>query len=74
MLALTLREPVRGAIDGLPSPGEPHPWRGFVGQVTLIVPPLTLIGAARRGGGGAWRSTSRSPRLLALAAVDACRG
>jgi MFS family permease len=46
---LTLREPVRGAMDGIPSPGDPHPWRGFIGQVTLIVPPLTLVGAAGRG-------------------------
>ncbi len=48
---LTLREPVRGAIDGIPSAGDPHPWRGFIGQVMLIVPPLTSVGAARRGVG-----------------------
>ena len=46
---LSLREPVRGAIDGLPSPGDPHAWRNFLREVSLIVPPFTLLGAARRG-------------------------
>ena len=47
---LSLREPVRGASDGIPSPGEPRAWRDFIGQIALIVPPFTLVGAARRGG------------------------
>ncbi|WP_226794515.1 MFS transporter [Altererythrobacter sp. CC-YST694] len=46
---LTLREPVRGAIDGLPTPGDPHPWRVFFEQLVQLIPPLTLIDAARRG-------------------------
>lgn len=45
----SLREPVRGAIDGMPSKGDPHPWRVFGEQLILLLPPLTLIGAARRG-------------------------
>ncbi len=48
---LSLREPVRGRLEGLTSPVEPHPWRGFFHQVSLIVPPFTLLGAARRGTG-----------------------
>jgi MFS family permease len=47
---LSLREPVRGANEGIVSPGDPHPWRGFAGQLMLIVPPFTVFGAARRGG------------------------
>jgi hypothetical protein len=47
---LSLREPVRGASDGIPSPGDPRAWRGFIGQITQIVPPFTLVSAARRGG------------------------
>ncbi|MGN6497847.1 MAG: MFS transporter, partial [Tsuneonella sp.] len=46
---LTLREPVRGAIDGLPTPEDPHPFRGFTEELVQIIPPLTLIGAVRRG-------------------------
>lgn len=46
---LTLREPVRGAIDGLPTPEEPRPFRGFLNELVEVIPPLTLIGAARRG-------------------------
>lgn len=46
---LSLREPARGALDGIASPTDPRPWRGFLGQVALIVPPFTVLGAARRG-------------------------
>lgn len=45
----TLREPVRGAIDGLPTPSDPQPFRGFAGELLDVIPPLTLLGAARRG-------------------------
>lgn len=46
----TLREPVRGAIDGLPTPREAQPFRGFFNELLDVIPPFTLIGAARRGG------------------------
>ena len=46
---LSLREPVRGEIDGMPSPGDPHPWRTFGAQLLELIPPLTLIGAGQRG-------------------------
>ena len=46
---LTLREPVRGAIDGLPTPPHPAPFREFFDELMLIIPPLTLLGALRRG-------------------------
>ena len=45
----TLREPVRGAMDGVPSPASPAPFREFLSDLTSIVPPFTLIGAWRRG-------------------------
>jgi MFS family permease len=41
----TIREPVRGAIDGIPSPSEPHPFKGFF--VELL--DLTPLGALLRG-------------------------
>ncbi len=47
---LTLREPVRGAIDGLATPEEPHPFRGFMKELYTVIPPFTFIGAAARGG------------------------
>ncbi|MGH6786108.1 MAG: spinster family MFS transporter [Novosphingobium sp.] len=45
----TLREPVRGAMDGVPSPGCPTPFRNFVSDLSTIVPPFTLLGAWQRG-------------------------
>ncbi len=41
----TIREPVRGAIDGIPSPSDPQPFKGFV--VELL--DLTPVGAMLRG-------------------------
>jgi hypothetical protein len=46
---LTLREPVRGAIDGLPTPENPRPFRGFFEELFQVIPPFTLIGAFQRG-------------------------
>ena len=66
---LSLREPVRGAIDGLPSPGQPHVWRSFFGQVSLIVPPFTLLGAARRGGAALAANLAGAALLAAVAAL-----
>jgi MFS family permease len=46
----TLREPVRGASEGLPEPERhPAPFRAFLAELVTIVPPLTLIGAAQGG-------------------------
>ena len=47
----TLREPVRGAIDGLPTKEDPHPFRGFVQELYTVIPPFTFVGAASRGAG-----------------------
>lgn len=45
----TIREPVRGAIDGIPSPGDPRPFKGFVQELLDVIPPFTLVGAIARG-------------------------
>lgn len=45
----SLREPKRGAMDGLSTPMHPAPFRAFVGDLSMIVPPFTLVGAWQRG-------------------------
>ena len=46
----TLREPVRGAVEGLPEPERhPAPFAAFMAELLTILPPLTLIGAALGG-------------------------
>ncbi len=47
----TLREPIRGAIDGITTPEDPHPFRGFVRELYTVIPPFTFLGAASRGMG-----------------------
>ena len=47
----TLREPIRGAVEGLPEPARHDaPFRAFFAELATILPPLTLIAAARDGG------------------------
>jgi len=45
----TLREPVRGAMDGRTGAATPPPFRTFLVDLSTIVPPFTLIGAWQRG-------------------------
>ena len=46
----SLREPLRGAIDGHPSDiVRPNAWSEFGRELAAILPPLTLISAARLG-------------------------
>jgi MFS family permease len=45
----SLREPVRGAMEGLSTTSSPRPFADFFADLSTIIPPLTLIGAARRG-------------------------
>lgn len=49
VLVSTLREPIRGAADGLVTKLPADPFREFLAELVAIIPPLTLIGAARRG-------------------------
>ena len=48
---LTLREPKRGGMEGLESPPDPAPFRGFTRELFTVIPPFTFIGAAQRGAG-----------------------
>lgn len=45
----TLKEPVRGAMDGTPTQASTNPFADFARDLYTILPPLTLISAARRG-------------------------
>jgi MFS family permease len=45
----TLREPFRGQADGIKTPPAAHPFRNFFAELMTVLPPLTLISAARLG-------------------------
>lgn len=59
----TLREPLRGQSEGMISPRHPAPFRSFLQELVTIIPPLTLIGAAR--------SKTLTSNLVALIVIAA---
>lgn len=63
IVVATLKEPVRGLSEGLATPVSAHPFRDFFDELLNIIPPLTLVSAARRG------MRAFAVNLLALAVV-----
>ncbi len=64
----TLREPVRGAVDGIYSAPEPHPFREMLRELRAVLPPFTLWNLWTQGAGA--RGLARN----ALAAVAIAAG
>jgi MFS family permease len=62
IVALTLREPLRGILDGDVRPDSPTPLRLVAGEIGAMLPPWSFIEMKRRGG-------SRNLRVNLLAAV-----
>lgn len=63
---LSLKEPQRGASDGLPQPiVRPNAWRDFGRELVAILPPLTLFNVSRIPG-------ALKINLIALAVVLIC--
>ncbi len=62
---LSLREPERGVMEGTPVAMSATPFKDFLHDLSTIVPPFTLIGAARRG------MAALALNLLAAAALAA---
>jgi MFS family permease len=63
----SLREPARGALDGIPAEEDEHPFAEFLGQLGRLVPPFTFIVAARSGAAALLRNVACAT-ILALAA------
>lgn len=65
----TLREPLRGQVDGIFSPAEPRPFRIFLRELRAVLPPLTLVHLWRaQAGAAALRANLVAAAALALAA------
>jgi len=45
----TLKEPVRGMSEGIVMPSEPHPFGRFLDELSSVLPPFTILHAARHG-------------------------
>lgn len=71
LLFLTVREPVRGALDGAPHAGSPHPFRDVIAEAAMMFPPWS-IGSLRRLGAApavVRRNLATLAGIMALAAV-----
>jgi MFS family permease len=42
-IVASLKEPVRGLADGLPTPAAQNPWPAFFDELMSIIPPFTLL-------------------------------
>jgi MFS family permease len=66
----SLREPVRGAADGIPVPPEPRPFKRTLVELASAIPPLTLFNAARYGAGPlAWNLLAAAVAALSAAGL-----
>lgn len=71
----TLREPVRGQSDGLPTPPEARPFRAFFTELGAVVPPFTVAHLYRTGAGArAVLANLAVAAVLAAAAAGLTRG
>jgi MFS family permease len=69
----TLREPVRGAMDGIPPPPRhPHPFRELARELRAVLPPLTVLHLYLEGAGwGVIAANVAGALVIAGAAVAA---
>jgi len=71
----TLREPMRGQSDGLPTPPEARPFRAFFQELAAVVPPFTVAHLYRtRAGARALLANLAVAGGLAAAAAGMTRG
>ena len=64
----TLREPVRGQSEGLPSAAHPRPFAAAWQELMAVLPPLTVLTLDRNAGGEPVRRNLASAAIIALAA------
>lgn len=65
LVFLTVREPVRGELDGDPHPGDPHPFRAVLTEARMMFPPWSIYSVRQLRGTAS--TTRRNIAALALA-------
>lgn len=72
---VSLREPARGALDRVPTQVAERPFADFLGQLGQLIPPFTLVSAARRGAAAlAWNLAGAAGIALAAWALSRLTG
>ncbi len=49
LVIMTVREPMRGEIDGLPTPGDPTPFKSVLREFSAMLPPWNWQGFVKEG-------------------------
>ena len=70
LVVATVREPVRGAMDGQPHPGHPHPFRAAFGELAAMIPPFARRAAPLRRRRRAVAATCAARRLHRRGGAD----
>ncbi len=65
LMLFTVKEPVRGAIDGLPTPGDPHAFKSVLKEFGAMLPPWNWRGFRA----GAQRSRPEAWNIVILAGL-----
>lgn len=71
LMILTVREPVRGEIDGMPTPGDPKPMQSVLREFAAMLPPWNWSGLKRLSPGNNRPLLANIALLVALAAAAA---
>jgi MFS family permease len=69
LMIFTVREPVRGAIDGIVTAGDPHPMRSVLREFGAMLPPWNMLSLKRNGAD--WRPLASNIILLGTLAAAA---
>jgi MFS family permease len=54
-------------VDGIATPPHPQPFKGFVEELLAVIPPVTLLGALRRGWGALFANIAGAALIGAAA-------
>ena len=69
LMYFTVREPVRGAIEGIPTQGDPKPFRSVGREFAAMFPPFSMIGLARSKAKSALSRNLIAFALIVVAAI-----
>jgi MFS family permease len=56
LMLLTVKEPVRGGLEGIPTASDPRPFSSALQEIAAMIPPWSMLRLRRIGGSGPFRT------------------